>query len=437
MYSMSIIPTNATNTIRNSIVLFGGSIDKMNSRCNNFLDGCTWEYYDDMNEWKLHIVNDDFTPISSNLLSSSPPQPLPRAFHQMTGLNYDGSVIMFGGFGGCEMRPTSSGSKITSAVDTNLKLMNDTWVYKKIKPGNSTWSDFTYRYPENKIILRPRQYHAMATLSLTHSIIAMFGGVAKVLDEDDDDDYEMLNDLYIFNIKIGWKKYTFNTSRADIQPSPRLSHSMAQLTEGVVLMFGGALGISGIRIYTKETWKLYYNVSNIDNNNDYPRWEKVVEGSYVWPCGRMDHAMTSMGKNKVLLFGGCVGDRFHSSCVEYLQDLWMFVLPHGEQGNCRKMISFPFSRVNFLLCPPPFLSLCFSLVGTWIPIESDIKPATRAKHSLSWLNGTIIMFGGQVNKIQGSVKEPVYGEFVICIFQHSFTDFYVHFCLLMNYIFIF
>ena len=96
-------------------------------------------------------------------------------------------------------------------------------------------------------------------------------------------------------------------------------------------MFGGA-NIGGKTtsnqngvVFFDDTW--FLSIGNETNENrtvvEVAIWEEVLKGANTWPKARMDHAMESMGENKVLLYGGCSGDTFHTSCVKFFDDLWM------------------------------------------------------------------------------------------------------------------
>jgi hypothetical protein len=115
---------------------------------------------------------------------------------------------------------------------------------------------------------------------------------------------------------------------ATLGPQPRVNHAMAQLNDGTVLLFGGADALpfsdskgNGTRNYLQDIWILRKSNDPGIDNPSYT-WKEITTGStnaldlserLGRPQGRMAHAMSSMGKDKVLLFGGCVGDRFHSS----------------------------------------------------------------------------------------------------------------------------
>ena len=197
------------------------------------------------------------------------------------------------------------------------------------------------------------------------------------------------NRTYLFVAKEGWSQLL--TVKTSIPPA-RLGHTMAQLNDYTVLMFGGTNKNEGSRYFMGDTWLLEYVVpwrqEQAPAEADGARalfWTKIKRTRY--PPGRMGHAMTSMGENKVLMYGGCIGDEYHSGCVTFLNDLWMFV------GSVHVSES------------------------TWLPISSINSvgketcgggPGQRAMHSMAWLSSSVIMFGGQINAIQGSVREPTF-----------------------------
>jgi hypothetical protein len=171
-------------------------------------------------------------------------------------------------------------------------------------------------------------------------------------------------------------------------PETRLSHAMAQLNDGTVLLFGGTDQLSGARRFLRDTWLFTLVVQEIGERKvgraNWTRVDtKIAKGA--WPPGRMDHAMSSMGPYKVLLYGGCTGDQYHSSCVTFLQDLWMYTaVIDGESP------------------------------GTWLQVSSvdygtcGIGPGPRAKHAMAWVESSVVVFGGQIHIIQGSVREATF-----------------------------
>jgi hypothetical protein len=156
---------------------------------------------------------------------------------------------------------------------------------------------------------------------------------------------------------------------------------MAQLHAKKVVIFGGrGLRSNQTAQFLGDTWFLSVaKEADVETGvvAKVAIWESVTRGSYSWPESRMHHAMESMGNDKVLLYGGCKGDSFHTGCVTFFFDLWMFVIPVGEQG-------------------------------TWISIDANYQ-RMRSQHSMAYLKGSMVVFGGIVNSIHGSTRSPSYG----------------------------
>jgi len=194
----------------------------------------------------------------------------------------------------------------------------------------------------------------------------------------------------------GWRELQMESGGK--LPPRRLSHAMAQLGPGSVLLFGGTDKISGNRLFMRDTWVFTLVTSETGEQKiQEAKWTevktKVAKGA--WPPGRMDHAMSAMGPYKVLLYGGCKGNQYHASnsCVSFLQDLWMFTAVNTAVNTA----------VDY-----------GKALGTWLQVSPvdygtcGIGPGLRAKHAMAWLTSSVLVFGGQINPIQGSVREATF-----------------------------
>jgi hypothetical protein len=85
----------------------------------------------------------------------------------------------------------------------------------------------------------------------------------------------------------------------------------------------------------------------------------------------------------VLTSAGCICYcfLFHYS-VTFLDDLWLF---NRRVGN--------FEVFEWIPIRP--------LVGT----ACGVGPGLRAKHSMAWIGSHVLLFGGQINEIQGSTRD--------------------------------
>ena len=351
--------------------------------------GTTWKY-DGRRKRGLNSDADRWSITSQmNKVTSGVDHPVARHWHTLTGLA-NNQLLLFGGMGGC-------------VTTSQTKLLNDTWIYNQTlasEVGKTPWKQITK--PKQRVgdgsnsemyTMQPRQYHGMATLK--NNAVVMFGGAVSNTRNDGNGDAKknkLAPGTYVFDGEVmNWRKVVFETIQMcgavkynendALYPSCRINHAMVNLNEGTVLLFGGADAIGGKRNYTGDTW--LFTSNNMEHGKE--KWTQVIKGSHSWPQGRMDHALTAMGPNKVLLYGGCVGDPYHSSCVTFLQDLWMFVVPMQSESE--------------------------SDTPTWIRIKSDIDgacaigPGSRAKHSMAWIRNSVVIFGGQINAIEGSTRE--------------------------------
>ena len=140
---------------------------------------------------------------------------------------------------------------------------------------------------------------------------------------------------FLYVASSGWSELIPARDRLT-NPPARLGYTMVQLHDGIVLMFGGSNKNEGSRSFMADTWLLTLEEAPLPARSEHQDtaisaiWNEILpptthigqrssnNGAASWPKGRMGHAMTSMGANKVLLYGGCIGDEYHSSCVTFL-----------------------------------------------------------------------------------------------------------------------
>jgi serine/threonine protein kinase len=205
--------------------------------------------------------------------------------------------------------------------------------------------------------------------------VILFGGAFKSSSDNTQD--VLCPGTYIFDSfqdnTDSWRELVF--SPESIKPPLRIGHSIAKLIDGTVILYGGASNVAFIgRKFLSDTWLLRKQKNTL-------QWENTV--LLRKPVGRMNHVMANLSPNKVLLYGGCVGDKFREGCVTFLQDVWLFVVPQFEQG-------------------------------LWLPIDSiddsgfcGIGPGLRANAVLATLSKskTVVLFGGRINGIEGTMYE--------------------------------
>ena len=212
----------------------------------------------------------------------------------------NGKCLLFGGMG------ESSG------------IFRDTWLYNHHQQG-AKWTQMDTTAASSP---PGRGNHAMASIATGQ--ILMFGGLGGV------DTHEILfGDTWIWDIAHGWSAVD-----AAASPGSRRDHAMAGLGSGKVLLFGGDDGsrlFIDTWIWTETNqWTQLQAMSNKKGAVSYALRSSeilVIETTYfcfrclfllALPKGRALNAMSSMGLNKVLMFGGL------DDTNQFVSDSWLF-----------------------------------------------------------------------------------------------------------------
>jgi N-acetylneuraminic acid mutarotase len=243
------------------ILLFGGS-DSVNLTSNQFSE--TWIYNTDTFSWKEYnttgIEGEDF--------------PEARVFANMARAG-NSKIILFGGF-----------------------LLNDTWEYDM---EANTWEKLNPSI--NGGDLSDRLLPAMSYIE--ENKILLFGG-----QELPGGAY--LDETWLFDAtNRSWTK--LNPSNP---PSGRALPSMAYLSDGRIIIFGGVNSTDPIDPLLEETWEF-----NLDNMAWYQKSTGGVVGVDK-PVSRKSAAMADIGNGKIILFGGFVHNT--STTATIYDDTWLY-----------------------------------------------------------------------------------------------------------------
>ncbi|CAN2040469.1 hypothetical protein GMMP15_1780008 [Candidatus Magnetomoraceae bacterium gMMP-15] len=147
----------------------------------------------------------------------------------------------------------------------------------------------------------------------------------------EDPNETMINESNKF--KLGW----LNVDTKGDNPEPRYFHSMAKLTNGKVLLFGGSNQLIDIEVYN-DTWIF-------EEREDGFYW-RVAPNDGLIPEARWKHKIINIDDGKVLLFGGV------NISNESLNDVWLYDYDSGweqlsdieDRPSARCL--FGFSRIS-------------------------------------------------------------------------------------------
>jgi N-acetylneuraminic acid mutarotase len=399
------------------------------------------EIYTDFNDtWRFDQSTNEWTHIESTLISGSPNA---RFYHSMVG--QDGYIVLFGGASHKPLKyfadtwifnhtknewrklladkPHSRLSPVMSPIGEGKVLMfggmnghhiyTDTWIFDMYSYDNSYWTACGCLAP---ITNSPEERYSHAWASLEEDKILLFGGGNHndaALNGTWIFDQRMREWLYCYdngicNISIHLNKATSNILNVPAHvPKTRIYHTMASLGNGSVLLYGGRNSIKPF-IYFHDTWVFTSYQST-------RKWE-LVENSNS-PKARIQHAMSSLEKGVVLMFGGV------TLYDQFLEDTWLFyestrewmlvdnkVTAKSPSGRIFHAMSSLIGEGKTLLFGGIDKLLNFlddtwifdQRKKEWIKIICNILPTDsppgRALHSMASLGQSkVVMFGGEVD----------------------------------------
>lgn len=278
----------------------------------------------------------------------------------------EGRVILFGGY-------SKTG-----------EYLSDTWEYDV---NTQVWTDLT---PDG-INPPARNQHSLAYIG--NGRVILFGGYNET--------GEYLSDTWEYDINSGmWIEYNVEGSK----PPARANHSMVFAGKGKLLLFGGkSKSGSGDDVYLSDTW-----IYDIADNHSWTEYN--TEG--VKPFERHSHSLSFCGDSQVLLFGGDVEDIGISS------DTWIYDVSSNTWEKLGNFDELPSKRMNHKVTylggntvvlfggyggytGTEYLSDTWTYNSTenaWYPcsIQSEALPELRSYHSIAYVEGgKAVMFGGK------------------------------------------
>ena len=217
----------------------------------------------------------------------------------------------------------------------------------------------------------------------------MFGGLSKVNDNKMLEQQSALSDIWLFRVGSDtWTELTPTPDQLkDGLPSARSFHQLSTFRPlgydyPLVLMFGGRLHTNQD---TDETWvfELLGNKQGATTDTLTSKWYKL--DTTTQPSKRTGHAMSRLGRNSVVLFGG-----YDAETKTVLGDTWVFI---GSKQATAEWMVLPKSQMT--------TSATSFITGVDIPV-----PRRFASFS-SFDAETAILFGGtSEDKRETQVSSP-------------------------------
>jgi N-acetylneuraminic acid mutarotase len=281
----------------------------------------------------------------------------------------------------------------------------------------------------------PRASHCMAYLD--DDKVLIFGG--------DNLDPDLLGDTWIYDLSDNeWTEV-----KCDSSPPPRDLSTMAQISTGKTLLFGGNLGWD--YGYANDTWlfdletmkwielhpqrKPYRrdraSITSYGNNkillysgNGCPIYYSVYEDGYChdtwifdlekikwdsitnnYPRGREGAQMCEIDSNRIVLYGGWTSTKYNTDMFIFdkLLKKWIKFVPkinniwrdYSSLVAINQNISFVFggaTNLSSLIDDSWILDMEDS---TWIELNLDLKPQGRYLHKMAKITeGKVLLFGG-------------------------------------------
>ena len=254
-------------------------------------------------------------------------------------------------------------------ADKPFKVHNDTWTFD----DKRNWRQI------NPTVVPPNRFmHAMAN-GLNGTAIVWGGLSAAVKNNKEKEQAGALGDLWIYrNSTEEWAELAQTaSSKKDGTPSARSFHKMAVFKPDsfdtskspLIVMFGGRKSNNKD---TNETWVLDIT-HNTGKATDTLQAQWFLVKPTVAPSKRTGHAMSRLGKNSVVLFGG-----YDAATQEVLGDTWVFV--GAEQKSA--------SWINVQPKDGALSTAASVITGVEYP------PARRFASFGSFDSETAMMFGG-------------------------------------------
>jgi len=252
--------------------------------------------------------------------------------------------------------------------------------------ANETW---IYDYDENswtQIITKntPSPREGHSIAQISDGKVLLFGGYYNNLMSPPNDTNIILNDTWIFDIAdTNWHEI-----KVEHSPGKRTRHGMAQLYDGSVFLFGGSPDhisfLNSSYIFDLQT--LTWNIVSVINTK---------------PISRASFGIAKIQDGEIIIYGGW--------CSKYLNDTWIY---RSLNNNWNEIIN---SNLTAILKNQPIANLTDEYLlmyggtgghwdSTWIYITKNskwfqpdnfIKPEGRYMHNMAKItNGKALMTSG-------------------------------------------
>lgn len=155
----------------------------------------------------------------------------------------------------------------------NNKLSDETWIFDL---NENIW------YKINTL-LRPPKRFGLGMAQLSKGKVIIFGG----WDPINIINLGFLSDTWVFDITDS----SWTEMKPENHPAGRESHSISQITENKIILFGGMTDVG----FVSDTWIYDYNENN---------WTRIYTQFGKYPIDREASMMAMIDTGKALLYGG-------------------------------------------------------------------------------------------------------------------------------------
>ena len=230
----------------------------------------------------------------------------------------------------------------------------------------------------------------------------MFGGVGRIQGTNTSwPVFDLLDETWYWTLAGGWVQMTFDGPT----PPPRFYHTLKELSDGTLFLFGGRTHLYGAAAYClSDTWtfsngtwapmELLTEIPDAARNPMMPdaammrngpvgRWGQAMACGLTNTGPAMRNALTGYGKVECVMFGGSV-----VADDDFLADTWLLRVVTDENGT------IPLPRSYF-----------------WEQQNSAVQPHGRWSFAMATCGSRAIFIGGstdfRVSADETWVWEPV------------------------------
>ena len=225
------------------------------------------------------------------------------AWHGMADIG-NGTIMMFGG-----MRADDN---------NNDEDIDSTFLYGV--NGLAGWSRFRPRQGTQDSLPAARAFHTMSTISREDGLALLFGGRSRFPEITKGERNRVQCDTWLFRkyaeFEGEWKLLSDCNHRSVLGPTARWDARTASMGDGRrVLLFGGFNEGDG---YQGNVYRDSY-IFDIGDGDTIPGWGKPLKTESK-PAARCAHAMATLDRGQVILFGGWDGRDNNNM----FSDTWLF-----------------------------------------------------------------------------------------------------------------